>query len=179
MVFRKHSTVAGQPTAKPVTPQQQQTGNDPPLPKQVEDVMFQLTHGGWDFITHHDFNPVTLALELLDDATTQSRQLSDFERLMGQLELAMDVIVNQHYQAFNYSTETFARVVDGIADSQQRVRQLRCDLERCKLLLQCKRPDLLELWVKSVQYKEMLRMLETIEGMKAAPERIEQCTFRH
>lgn len=57
-------------------------------------------------MTADDFNPVTLALELLD-GTTQSRDVRAFEVLRERLEKAMDFVVSDHYEAFNSSIETF------------------------------------------------------------------------
>ena len=142
------------------------------LPPQVEKVL-ELIKSGWDFMSNDDFNPVTLALELLD-TTSQSRQLDDFFSLMDRLDKAMQIIVDDHYQAFNNSIETFSRVTDSISDSRKRVEQLRSNLIKCQNYLQTKRPDLYNLWLKSVQYKEMLKMLETVETLENAPERIEQ-----
>jgi exocyst complex component 4 len=147
-------------------------GEDPPLPHEVEEVMAEISMG-WEFMTREDFNPVTLALELLDNSSN-SRDLETFNRFLGKLEKGMDLVVNEHYQAFNNSIETFGHVMDHINVSQTSVRNLQTDLARAKELLICKRPDLLQLWAKSAQYKEMIRMLTAIEELKKAPEQIQR-----
>lgn len=45
-------------------------------------------------------------------------------------------------------------------DSKDRVVGMRGDLENCNEWLQNKRFDLFHLWVKSIQNKEMVRILE-------------------
>lgn len=47
-------------------------------------------------------------------------------------------------------------------DSQSRVGQMKSNLKKCKEELLQKRTDLLNLWYKSQQYKEMLSILETM-----------------
>lgn len=127
----------------------------------------------WAFMTQDSFNPVTMALQLLD-STANSPDLNAFLELMQRLENGMDTIINDNYQQFNNAVETFGRVTDTISDSQSHIRQLKENLSRCKDLLLVKRTDLMELWVKSVQYKEMLRMLDTIDELRRAPQKAEQ-----
>ncbi|KAI9362487.1 hypothetical protein DFJ73DRAFT_756768 [Zopfochytrium polystomum] len=66
------------------------------------------------------------------------------------------------------------------ADSQEKVEDLKESLNDCKELLQCKRFDLLHLWIKSVQYKEMTRILDVMsdttslsDSLQRAPEKID------
>jgi len=47
-------------------------------------------------------------------------------------------------------------------DSQKRVREMKEELIHCKELLQCKRSDLMQQWMQSIEYKEMIQMLDTM-----------------
>jgi hypothetical protein len=47
-----------------------------------------------------------------------------------------------------------------ILDSQERVRDMKAQLKVCKESLMTKRSDLLQLWFRSQQYKEMIRILD-------------------
>ena len=47
-------------------------------------------------------------------------------------------------------------------DSQDRVAQMKNSLRKCKGELLEKRTDLLNMWHKSEQHKEMLNLLETM-----------------
>jgi hypothetical protein len=64
------------------------------------------------------------------------------------------------------SIQRFSSVVDTLSglssnsDSQKRVDNMRSTLIQCKKLLECKRFDLLHLWVKGIQIKEMSRILD-------------------
>ncbi|KAI9101019.1 Sec8 exocyst complex component-specific domain-containing protein [Phlyctochytrium arcticum] len=141
------------------------------LPKLVIDVQNEIS-SGWDFMTSPDFNPVPHALSLLDESSL-GRDYRAFCEAYGKLEGAMDLIVNDYHQAFNTSIQTFSNVVENITDSQRRVRETRANLENSKDWLQCKRFDLLHLWLKSIQYKEINRILDQIEELQGVPDRLE------
>lgn len=126
MFFRRR--VAGPNPTAANSAQSTDPNQDAPLPPEVEDVMAELSLG-WDFMTRDDFNPVTLALELLD-TSSNSRDLDTFQRFLGKLEKGMDLVVHEHYQAFNHSIETFGRVMDHILSVQQGVRGLQVTFDR-------------------------------------------------
>jgi exocyst complex component 4 len=78
-----------------------------------------------------------------------------------------------YFKTFNDSIHTFSGVVETVADSQKRASQMRQALESSRDLLQTKRSDLMELWLKSVKFKEMLRMIDTIAELHDAPEKVD------
>ncbi|TPX72632.1 hypothetical protein SpCBS45565_g00189 [Spizellomyces sp. 'palustris'] len=168
------------------------------LPKLVIDVHNEINLG-WDFMTSSDvsvplqgqmkliggqlirvtltrltsqFNPVPHALSLLDESSL-GRDYNAFCEAYDKLERAMDLIVNEYHQAFNTAIQTFSSVVENITDSQRRVRDTRKNLQNSKEWLQCKRFDLLHLWLKSIQYKEINRILDTIEELQNMPDRLD------
>ncbi|TPX38723.1 hypothetical protein SeMB42_g06582 [Synchytrium endobioticum] len=138
-----------------------------PVLKCLEDIKEK-----WFDLTSDDYNPVPIALRL-QEPSTLGRDYKAFLDMYDKLETAMDTIIDEYHQAFNTSIHTFSSVVDAISDSQTRTRLLRENLDRCKGLLECKRFDLLHLWVKSIQYKEMMRILDTIEDVRRTPEKVE------
>ena len=50
---------------------------------------------------------------------------------------------------------------------------MRETLEKSKEWLECKRFELLHLWVKSIQYKEMTRIMDLIDELQKTPARVE------
>jgi exocyst complex component 4 len=52
--------------------------------------------------------------------------------------------------------------VETIAQSKAQVTEMRSSLQTSKDWFACKRYDLLHLWIKSLQYKEMARVLEQV-----------------
>jgi hypothetical protein len=64
------------------------------------------------------------------------------------------------YQGFNASIGTYGGVIDSITDSQSRVKELRMDLKNSKESLRLRHADLIQLYNKSQQYKDMIEMLD-------------------
>ncbi|KAI9334954.1 Sec8 exocyst complex component-specific domain-containing protein [Obelidium mucronatum] len=140
------------------------------LPKEVTSVM-DAVRVNWDFMSNTQFNPVPHALSLLD--SSHGLDIKKFYLMHEKLEQTMDVIVNDYHQAFNDSIQTFSAVVENISDSQKRVSDMKSELDWCKELLQSRKFDVFPLWVKSIQYKEMMHILDTIEALQKVPDRIE------
>ncbi|CAG8528495.1 3438_t:CDS:10 [Paraglomus brasilianum] len=135
------------------------------------DVMRMISNQ-WDFMLDADFNPVKLALALLDDSSL-GKDYGAFQRTMDTLNKALGLIVNDYYQGFNSSIGTFGGVIMNIEDSQERVCEIKNQLKQCKQSLLSKRADLMQLWFRSQQYKEMIRILDLIEEVKGTPEKLE------
>ena len=48
------------------------------------------------------------------------------------------------------------------ADSQEKIRTLKKNLQSCKSLLRCKREELKRLWLEDVRFKHMLKLIDTM-----------------
>ncbi|KAJ3373708.1 hypothetical protein HDU91_006037 [Kappamyces sp. JEL0680] len=126
------------------------------------------------------FNPIPFALSLMDGSSLGSDYAS-FLTTFESVERAMDIVVNgilvvltpDYHQAFNTAIQKFSSVVDTIADSQHRVKEIRENLESSKETLECKRFDFLHLWVKSIQFKEMSRILDLIVELQGTQEKLD------
>ncbi|KAF9389688.1 hypothetical protein CPC16_005638 [Podila verticillata] len=126
----------------------------------------------WEFMTKPDFNPVSLALELMDGSSL-GRDYEMFTLILRNIERALKDVVDGSYQGFNASIGTYGGVIDSIADSQSRVKELRMDLKNSKESLRLRHADLVQLYNKSQQYKDMIEMLDEIEELKEVPAKLE------
>ncbi|KAG0272581.1 hypothetical protein BGZ95_011633 [Linnemannia exigua] len=126
----------------------------------------------WEFMTKPDFNPVPLALELMDGSSL-GKDYDMFCMILRSIEGALKAVVDGSYQGFNASIGTYGGVIDSIADSQSRVKELRMDLKNSKESLRLRHADLVQLYNKSEQYKDMIEMLDEIEDLKQVPEKLE------
>ncbi|KAF9212936.1 hypothetical protein BGZ59_006119 [Podila verticillata] len=126
----------------------------------------------WEFMTKPDFNPVSLALELMDGSSL-GRDYEMFTLILRNIERALKDVVDGSYQGFNASIGTYGGVIDSIADSQSRVKELRMDLKNSKESLRLRHADLVQLYNKSQQYKDMVEMLDEIEELKEVPAKLE------
>ncbi|KAI8063832.1 Sec8 exocyst complex component-specific domain-containing protein [Gongronella butleri] len=130
-------------------------------------------HNGWDFMLKDDFDPVTLALALMDDSSVgKSRDYHEFQRILHDLDDVLHVIVQDYYKGFNNSIGTFGGVLQNINDSRDRVKQMKTSLKQCKNELLENRTDLWNMWSKTQQHKEMLSLLESIDEIKNTPEKL-------
>ncbi|KAI9026276.1 Sec8 exocyst complex component-specific domain-containing protein [Hyaloraphidium curvatum] len=126
----------------------------------------------WGFMTDEQFDPISMALSLMDQSSL-GHDFNAFLHALGRLEKAMDILVNDYFQTFNDSIHTFSGVVETVVDSQKRADQMRKALLNSRDLLHAKRSDLMDLWLKSVKYKEMLRMIDAIAELHEAPDNVE------
>ncbi|KAF9412942.1 hypothetical protein BGZ94_000875 [Podila epigama] len=131
-----------------------------------------LLNDEWEFMTKPDFNPVSLALELMDGSSL-GRDYEMFSLILRNIERALKDVVEGSYQGFNASIGTYGGVIDSIADSQSRVKELRMDLKNSKESLRLRHADLVQLYNKSQQYKDMIDMLDEIEELKQVPAKLE------
>ncbi|OAQ24972.1 hypothetical protein K457DRAFT_129376 [Linnemannia elongata AG-77] len=131
-----------------------------------------LLNDEWEFMTKPDFNPVPLALELMDGSSL-GKDYDMFCMILRSIEGALKAVVDGSYQGFNASIGTYGGVIDSIADSQSRVKELRMDLKNSKESLRLRHADLVQLYNKSQQYKDMIEMLDEIEELKQVPEKLE------
>ncbi|KAI9250189.1 Sec8 exocyst complex component-specific domain-containing protein [Phascolomyces articulosus] len=139
------------------------------------EAVLQEIHNGWDFMLDENFDPVTLALALMDDSSVgKEKDYKTFRRMLRNLDASLESIVDDYYKGFNNSIGTFGGVLQHINDSQDRVAQMKNSLRKCKGELLEKRTDLLNMWHKSEQHKEMLNLLEIIEEIRSTPEKVER-----
>ncbi|KAI8146190.1 hypothetical protein BJV82DRAFT_600834 [Fennellomyces sp. T-0311] len=94
--------------------------------------------------------------------------------MLRNLDTSLESIVDDYYKGFNNSIGTFGGVLQHINDSQNRVEQMKNSLRKCKGELLEKRTDLLNMWHKSEQHKEMLNLLEQIEEIRSTPEKLDR-----
>ncbi|KAF9113400.1 hypothetical protein BGX27_001630 [Mortierella sp. AM989] len=134
--------------------------------------LLDLLNDEWEFMTKTDFNPVPLALELMDGSSL-GKDYEVFSHFLQNIERALKDVVDGSYQGFNASIGTYGGVIDSISDSQSRVKELRMDLKNSKESLRLRQADLVQLYNKSQQYKDMIEMLDEIEELKGIPTKLE------
>ncbi|KAI3652926.1 hypothetical protein MP228_002351 [Amoeboaphelidium protococcarum] len=125
-----------------------------------------------------DYNPITLALELLDTTNPASKSPDMFLQSLGKLEHAMEVLVDEYYTPFNASIQTYSQVSQMVGSSLTSATTIKSDLVKCITLLSERRNDrmnqeLLSVWTKSVKVKEMLKMFTQIDELVQTPAKIQ------
>ncbi|CAG8595158.1 9440_t:CDS:10 [Acaulospora colombiana] len=142
--------------------------------REMEAVMKQISQDWEEMmaedVCNQEFNPVPLSLQLLDDSSL-GKDYKVFQRTKKSLDRALQFIVNG--TTIRDLIVRLARSEGSCKISEERVREMKTKLKVCKEALTSKRSDLLQLWFRSQQYKEMIRILDLIEEFKGTPEKLE------
>ncbi|KAI0361385.1 hypothetical protein OH77DRAFT_1417634 [Trametes cingulata] len=126
----------------------------------------------WAVVTDPDFNPVDLALQLLDDSSL-GKDMESFRRTKDMLSRAMKGSVDKHYQAFNAALPHHAALLNHLDATQSQIKDARNALQEAKEALGSKRADLVQLWSRNQTVEEMMRILDQIEHLKSVPDALE------
>ncbi|KAG9118766.1 hypothetical protein FRC07_006557 [Ceratobasidium sp. 392] len=126
----------------------------------------------WAFVIDPDFNPVSLALSLLDDSSV-GRDLDSFRRTKGMLERALKGTVDKHYQAFAAALPHHANVLTLLSDTQKHIAEARTSLTDARAALSHQRADLVQLWTRGQTIEEMTTILDEIDRLKNVPDQLE------
>ncbi|KAF8595459.1 hypothetical protein BDV93DRAFT_528628, partial [Ceratobasidium sp. AG-I] len=126
----------------------------------------------WAFVIDPDFNPVSLALSLLDDSSV-GRDLDSFRRTKAMLERALKGTVDKHYQAFAASLPHHSHVLSLLGDTQKHIAEARTSLTDARAALSHQRADLVQLWSRGQVIEEMMSILDEIDRLKNVPDQLE------
>ncbi|KAJ1301826.1 hypothetical protein OPQ81_009054 [Rhizoctonia solani] len=126
----------------------------------------------WAFVIDPDFNPVSLALALLDDSSV-GRDLDSFRRTKAMLERALKGTVDKHYQAFAASLPHHSKLLSLLTETQKHIAETRACLTDARAALSHQRADLVQLWSRGQTIEEMLRILDEIDRLKNIPDQLE------
>lgn len=126
----------------------------------------------WAFVIDPDFNPVDLALQLLDDSSL-GKDIDSFHSTKNLLSKALQGSVDKHHQAFAAALPHHANLLNHLGDMQAQVNETRTALQESKDALGSKRADLVQLWARGQTLEEMMRLLDQIEHLKSVPDLLE------
>lgn len=86
-------------------------------------------------------------------------------------ESIVDMIVLEHYQAFNASLSHHAALLNHLSGIQGQLSEARSALQEAKDGLGNKRGDLVQLWSRNQTLEEMLRILDQMCVLERATAR--------
>ncbi|KAF8578412.1 Sec8 exocyst complex component-specific domain-containing protein [Ramaria rubella] len=138
---------------------------------EIDAVLDQITDE-WEAVLDPDFNPVDLALSLLDDSSV-GRDLGSFQKTKRLLEQSLMGTVDKHYQSFAAALPHHASLLGSLGTTQTQITEVRSVLQEAKDALGGKRADLVQLWTRGQTVEEMLRLLDQIDHLKSIPDTLE------
>ncbi|KAG9089978.1 hypothetical protein FRC06_001261 [Ceratobasidium sp. 370] len=126
------------------------------------DAVLDQMQGEWAHVIDPDFNPVSLALRLLDDSSVGC-DLDSFRRTKAMLERALKGTVEKHYQAFAASLPHHASVLSLLSETQKHISEARTSLTEARAALSHQRADLVQLWSRGQTIEEMMTILDEMQ----------------
>ncbi|THH09197.1 hypothetical protein EW145_g2188 [Phellinidium pouzarii] len=136
------------------------------------DAVLDRIEDDWAFVIDPDFNPVDLALQLLESSTS-GKDVDSFRRTKLMLSKALKGSVDKHYQAFAAALPHHASVLSHLTATQTQILEARSALQEAKDALGTKRSDLVQLSTRGQTIEEMLGLLDEIEHLKSIPDALE------
>ncbi|THH28293.1 hypothetical protein EUX98_g5894 [Antrodiella citrinella] len=129
----------------------------------------------WEVVTDPDFNPVDLALTLLDGSSDSSfgKDMDSFRRTKEMLSKALKGSVDTNYQAFAAALPHHSALLNHLSATQGQIGEARNALQEAKDSLGSKRADLVQLWSRNHMVEEMLRILDQIDHLRTVPDILE------
>ncbi|KAG9018863.1 hypothetical protein FRB90_008800 [Tulasnella sp. 427] len=125
----------------------------------------------WAYVTEPEFNPVALALSLLDK--TAGARMNSFRQAKDMLANSLRGTIDQNYQEFAAALPHHASLLTSLSKVQSEVADTRTRLQQTRDALANKRTDLVQLWSRGQAVEEMLRLLDEIEHLKSVPDTLE------
>ncbi|KAI0068285.1 hypothetical protein BV25DRAFT_1793562 [Artomyces pyxidatus] len=126
----------------------------------------------WEFVIDPEFNPVDLALQILDESSS-GKDMNSFRRTKLMLSQALKGSVDKHYQAFAAALPHHSSLLNHLGTTQDQIKGARAALQESKDALGQKRADLVQMWTRGQTLEEMLRILDQIERLKLVPDVLE------
>ncbi|KAJ2811140.1 exocyst subunit, partial [Coemansia furcata] len=138
--------------------------------RQAEDALWQLPRS-LDGIKRTDFNPVSLALQMMDSSSL-GKSYEEFCYYYNQLNESLDGIVNEYYGGFNDSILTFSGLHDKIQGASGSVNHVKNNLQKVRRMILEERGSLDQLYTKSNQLGAIVSILNRFEEVKRLPEEL-------
>ncbi|KAG9049709.1 hypothetical protein FS837_009354 [Tulasnella sp. UAMH 9824] len=140
-------------------------------PGEIDSVLDEIGEE-WEFVAESEFNPVSLALSLLDNSPA-GRDPNSFRRAKDMLANSLRGTIDQNYQEFAAALPHHASLLNSLNKVQSEIGDTRSRLQETRDTLANKRTDLVQLWSRGQAVEEMLRLLDEIEHLKGIPDTLE------
>ncbi|KAJ2611293.1 exocyst subunit [Coemansia sp. RSA 1365] len=138
--------------------------------RQAEDALWQIPRS-LDGIKRADFNPVALALQMMD-MSSLGKNYDEFQHSYFELNNSLDGIVNEYYGGFNDSILTFSGLHERIQDASGSVNLVKSNLQKVRRMFLEERGSLDQLYSKSNQLGAIVAVLKRFEELKKVREEI-------
>uniref|UniRef100_A0A8D2L106 Exocyst complex component Sec8 n=1 Tax=Varanus komodoensis TaxID=61221 RepID=A0A8D2L106_VARKO len=114
-------------------------------------------------------------LSASDDVEDRENEKGRLEEAYEKCDRDLDELIVQHYTELTTAIRTYQSITERITNSRNKIKQVKENLQSCKMLLHCKRDELRKLWIEGIEHKHVLNLLDEIENIKQVPQKLQQC----
>ncbi|XP_044284680.1 exocyst complex component 4 isoform X4 [Varanus komodoensis] len=118
---------------------------------------------------------VIRTLSASDDVEDRENEKGRLEEAYEKCDRDLDELIVQHYTELTTAIRTYQSITERITNSRNKIKQVKENLQSCKMLLHCKRDELRKLWIEGIEHKHVLNLLDEIENIKQVPQKLQQC----
>ncbi|CAG7847601.1 Probable exocyst complex component sec8 [Serendipita indica DSM 11827] len=136
------------------------------------DAILDQIQGEWEWVTKPEFNPVELALALLDEGSS-GKDMESFIRTKRMLARALKGSIETYAQTFAAALPHHAAIMTSLNESQEHIKNSKSKLIEAKESLGSRRADLAQLWTRGQTLDEMIKIVDEIEYLKSVPDNLE------
>ncbi|PVF94506.1 hypothetical protein CPB86DRAFT_833230 [Serendipita vermifera] len=149
-----------------------QNGNVRKRGKGDIDAVLDEIQGEWEWVTRPEFNPVELALALLDESSV-GKDMNSFVRTKRMLEGALKGSIEAYAQTFAAALPHHASVISSLNVTSDQIKDSKTKLIEAKEALGSRRQDLAQLWTRGQTLDEMIKIVDEIDYLKSVPDTLE------
>lgn len=107
------------------------------------------------------------------DIEERQKTRDEIRQRLNTADEALASQIDAHHDSFYDALNAFQQVTAQMDDSKVKVDMLRRGLRDCKKLLRLKREQVHRLWFESIEYAEMLKLLDRIEEITQVPDKVD------
>lgn len=104
----------------------------------------------------------------------RDKEKAKLEKGFQRSDQRLDELIAGHHQNLTAVMQAFSKVSSRLTTSKEKIRIIKDNLENCKMLLNCKRDELKKLWLKGIEHKHILFLMQQIATLKDSPDRVER-----
>ncbi|CAG7822682.1 unnamed protein product [Allacma fusca] len=123
---------------------------------------------------------MTVIKTLSSSGSTEHRdkERSKLEKEYKRSDQRLDGLISEHQESLNHVMHTFTKVCTEITIAKTKLKGVKENLLKCKMLLHCRREELERLWLEGIEHKHALEILEKIDKIRHIPEQFNKAIGR-
>ncbi|XP_011498011.1 PREDICTED: exocyst complex component 4 [Ceratosolen solmsi marchali] len=117
---------------------------------------------------------ITVIRALSASETNEQREVekAKLEKDYKRCDQRLDELVSTHEEDLTEVMRIFGILSEQVTAARERIHSVKENLNACKQLLNCRREELMKLWLEGVEHKHVLQLLNDIDELKGIPAKL-------